>query len=96
MNIKKSKKSMNFLPYILLAIVVVFSLLILNNLNKEVKELNYTELTVQINSGNVTELTVTPKSASGVYIITGKLKDYSKNQSFKVTIPYTDTVISSL
>ena len=93
MNIKKSRKNMNFMPYILLAIVVVFSFIVLNNFNGDVKELNYTELTTQINNGNVTELSVTPKSASGVYIITGKLKDYSKNESFKVTVPYTDTVI---
>ena len=96
MNIKKSRKNMNFMPYILLAIVVIFSFVVLNNFNGDVKELNYTELTTQINNGNVTELAVTPKSASGVYIITGKLKDYSKNESFKVTIPYTDTVISTL
>ena len=96
MNIKKSKKSMNFMPYILLAIVIAFSLLILNNLSNDVKEFNYTELTTHIKSGDVTELSVTPKSGSGVYIVTGKLKDYSKNQSFKVTVPYTDTVISQL
>ena len=41
-------------------IVAFISLIILNNLNNDVKEFNYTELTTQINNGNVTELTVTP------------------------------------
>ena len=39
---------------------------------------------------------MTPRSSSGVYVVTGKLKDYEKNETFKVTVPYTDTVISSL
>jgi len=96
MNIKKSKKSMNFLPYILLLVVVIGSYLLLNTLGTEVHELNYTELTTQINDGNVEELSVTPKSASGVYVVSGRLKDYKKNETFKVTLPYTDTVISTL
>ena len=96
MNIKRSKKSMNFMPYILLLVVIFGSYLILSTVGNKVNELNYTELTTQLNDGNVEEIVVTPKSASGVYIVTGKLKDYAKNETFKVTVPYTDTVISSL
>ncbi len=96
MNIKRSKKSMSFMPYILLLFVILGSYLILNTVSNKVNELNYTELTSELNSGNVEEIVVTPKSASGVYVVTGKLKDYAKNETFKVTIPYTDTVISSL
>ena len=96
MNIKRSKKSMSFMPYILLLVVVIGSWLFLTTLGKEEHEMNYTELTTQINNSNVEELTVTPRSGSGVYIVTGRLKDYKKTESFKVTLPYTDTVISSL
>ena len=96
MNIKRSKKSMSFMPYILLLVVIFGSYLILSTVGNKVNELNYTELTTQLNDGNVEEIVVTPKSASGVYIVTGKLKDYAKNETFKVTVPYTDTVISSL
>ncbi len=96
MNIKRTKRSMNFLPYVLLVIVVSFSLLFLTTLGNKVNELNYTELTTQLNNGKVEEISVTPKSASGVYIITGRLKEYEKNETFRVTVPYTDTVISSL
>ncbi|MGM9878332.1 MAG: ATP-dependent zinc metalloprotease FtsH [Bacilli bacterium] len=96
MNIKKTKNSMNFMPYILLAMVVIGSYLFLNTMGTKINELNYTELTTQINEGNVTEISVTPKSASGVYIITGKLEGYGKGETFSVTVPYTDTVISSL
>ena len=96
MNIKRTKKTMNYMPYLLLAIVVGFSFIVLNKMGNKINEFNYTELTTKINNGEVTEINVTPKSASGVYIVTGKLKDYEKNETFKVTVPYTDTVISSL
>ena len=96
MNIKRNKKNISFMPYILLAVVIVCSYLFLNTLGTKVNTLNYTELVSQINDGNVTEIAVTPRSASGVYVITGKLSNYSKGETFSVTVPYTDTVISSL
>ncbi len=96
MNIKKTKRNTNLLPYLLLLLVVVGSLLFTSTLGNKVNELNYSELTSEISNDNVSEINVTPKSGSGVYVITGKLKDYKRNESFKVTVPYTDTVISSL
>ena len=44
-----------------------------------------------VSNQNVKELTVTPKSGAGVYILTGKLNNYGKGETFTVTIPYTDT-----
>ena len=96
MNIKKTKNSINFMPYVLLMIVVIGSYLFLNTMGNKVNDLNYTDLIKQINDGKVTEISVTPRSASGVYVITGKLEDYKKGETFSVTVPYTDTVISSL
>ncbi len=96
MNIKRNKRNISFMPYILLVVVIVCSYLFLNTLGTKVNTLNYTELVGQINDGNVTEIAVTPRSASGVYVITGKLSSYSKGETFSVTVPYTDTVISSL
>ena len=96
MNIKKTKRNVNYLPYLLLVMVIVGSLLFTNSLGKKVNELNYTQLTAEINNDQVTEINITPRSGSGVYIVTGKLKDYSKNETFKATVPYTDTVISTL
>ena len=96
MNIKKTKRSMNFMPYVLLMVVIIGSYLFLNTLGTKVNNLSYTELTNNLNDDKVTELAVTPKSGAGVYVITGKLKGYSKTESFSVTVPYTDTVISTL
>ena len=96
MNIKKSKNNMSFVPYILLAVVIIGSYLFLNNIGTKVNELNYSELVTEMKDGNVKEITVTPKSGAGVYVITGKLKDYGKGETFSLTVPYTDTVISTL
>ena len=96
MNIKKTKRNINFMPYLLLFAVVVTSYIFLNSISTKINELNYTELTSDINSGKVTELNVTPRNSSGVYELTGKMEGYKKGETFKVTIPYTDTVISSI
>ncbi len=96
MNIKKTKRNMNLMPYLLLFAVVVTSYIFLNSISTKVNELNYTELTSEINSGKVTELNVTPRNSSGVYELTGKMEGYKKGETFKVTVPYTDTVISSI
>ena len=93
---KKSKRNMNFMPYLLLLVVVITSYIFLNSISTKVNELNYTELTTEINSGKVTELNVTPKNSSGLYELTGKMNGYKKGEIFKVTVPYTDTVISSI
>ncbi len=96
MNIKRSKKSMNFMPYVLLVAVIISSYLFLNTIGTKINNISYTELTTELEKGTVTEITVTPKSGAGVYVISGKLKTYKSNEKFNVTIPYTDTVVSSL
>ncbi|MCI7084403.1 MAG: ATP-dependent zinc metalloprotease FtsH [Tenericutes bacterium] len=87
---------MNLMPYVILTIVVLGSYLFLNSFSTKVNKMDYNELTKEIGNNNVKELTVTPKNAAGVYILTGKLNNYGKGETFTVTIPYTDTVISSV
>ena len=96
MNIKKTKKSMNLMPYIVLTIVVIGSYIFLNSFSTKINKIDYNELTKEIENNNVKELVVTPKNAAGVYILSGKLNNYGKGETFTVTIPYTDTVVSSI
>ena len=96
MNIKKTKKSMNLMPYIVLTIVVIGSYMFLNSFSTKINKMDYNELTKEIENNNVKELVVTPKNAAGVYILSGKLNNYEKGETFTVTIPYTDTVVSSV
>ena len=96
MNIKKTKKSMNLMPYIVLTIVVIGSYIFLNSFSTKINKMDYNELTKEIENNNVKELVVTPKNAAGVYILSGKLNNYGKGETFTVTIPYTDTVVSTV
>ncbi len=96
MNIKKTKKSMNLMPYIVLTIVVIGSYIFLNLFSTKINKMDYNELTKEIENNNVKELVVTPKNAAGVYILSGKLNNYGKGETFTVTIPYTDTVVSTV
>ncbi len=96
MNIKKSKKNISFMPYLILVAVIISTYVFLNTIGTKVNNITYTELTTELEKDNVKEIAVTPKSGAGVYVITGKLKDGAKNETFSVTVPYTDTVISTL
>ena len=73
MNVKKTKKSMNFIPYLLLIAFVCGAYLYLNTFGRKVNTLDYNELVKELANNNVTEIDVTPKSSSGIYVITGKL-----------------------
>ena len=96
MNIKRNKRSMNIMPYLILLIVVFGTYIFINTAGTKINKLDYNEFTSELSSGNVTELNVTPKSSSGVYILTGKLEGYKKGEKFTVQVPYTDTVISTI
>ena len=96
MNIKNRKNNISFLPYLVLAVIILIAFLYTNTLGSKVNKLAYNEFTTELNNGKVTELNVVPRSSSNVYVITGKLSTYGKRESFIVTVPYTDTIISSL
>ena len=96
MNIKKRKNNMSFLPYLILIVVVVGAYFYMSTIGRKVNKIDYSELTKELTNNNVSELNVVPKSGSGVYVITGKLNSYKKGESFSVTVPYTDTLISSI
>ena len=96
MNIKKNKNGLNLLPNTLLAVVVICAYLFLGTLGVSTNELTHTELMKEMSAGKVNEMTVTPKMADGIYIITGKIEGYKEGETFTVTVPYTDKVISDI
>ena len=55
MNIKKTKKSMNLMPYIVLTIVVIGSYIFLNSFSTKINKMDYNELTKEIENNNVKE-----------------------------------------
>ena len=97
MNIKKNnKKIFNLTPYLVLIIVIFCAYLFLDTASTKINEIDYSDLVKEINNGNATEIAVTPKSDAGVYVITGKLKNYKKGEVFSTQIPYTDSVITPI
>ncbi len=80
-------------PYVLLFIIMIGIVLFYNLSRFKVNEFTYDQLISEFSKSTVKEITITPKNSSGVYYITGKLKDYSDTESFKVNVPLAETVL---
>ena len=97
MNVKRNKSDnfKNFLPYLVLAGVILIVIGALNMQGTKVHELKTGELISNLEENKVTEVTVTPKSNESVYYIEGKLKGYKKTESFesKVVTSELDSVL---
>ena len=83
-------------PYIILFLVILGTLVFYNIGQIKVNKLTYDELITELSKDTVKSIEVTPKSNAGVYNITGKLKDYSKNEEFRVNVPLSETVIEKI
>ena len=94
MNKKVVKKSI--FSYVLLALVIFGVIYFFTVLNKKVDELSYSELIKSMNKKQITELKITPNNSAGVYELTGKMKNYDDNESFKASAPLADETIKEL
>ena len=94
MNNKKVAKQ--GFPYIILVVMMLGILLTINLGNREVHKITYNELIDELASDNVESITISEKTSSGVYYITGKLEDYEKNETFKTNVPLSDSVIERI
>ena len=92
----KNAVKRGILPYIFLVVIILGVYYFYGVFNKEVHALSYKELITAIEEKKVTEMKITPKERSSVYEISGKLKDYKKDESFFVRVPLTDTVVSNI
>ena len=94
MNKKEIKKGI--IPYVILIVIMLGVIYFFNILNVRVNKLTYDDFLNNLNNNKIEELTVIPSIDGGVYNITGKLKDYEENESFKVTAPYSDEVMKQI
>ena len=94
MNKKTVKKGL--LPYIFLFVFIIVMLLAYNMLNTNTHEISYDEFLSNLNNQKITELEVIPKTRSQTYEITGKLKEYEKNELFSLSIPMSDEFLSKI
>ncbi len=94
MNKRDNKKNYISYGFILIFFLVVF--LLVNSLGNKENILTYNEFMSNLNDGNVTELSITPKQSSSIYNITGKLEGYAENESFSLKAPYSDSVVAEI
>ena len=93
---KKNNITKQTMPYLILILVIFGTLVFYNIGNTKINKLNYDELITELSKDTVKSIEVTPKSNAGVYYITGKLKDYGKNEEFKVNVPLSETVLNKI
>ena len=86
MNKKNKNTFMQMLPYIILVGVIICVLFLYGGTQTKIYELKTGELLSYLNSGEVTEMTITPKSSESVYYINGKLDSYNDNEYFTVKV----------
>jgi len=94
MNRKVVKKSI--FSYILLALIIFGVIYFFTVLNKKVNDLSYSQLIKSMDNNKITELKITPNNNAGVYELTGKMKGYKDNESFKASAPLADETIKEL
>ena len=79
----KNNRMKNSLPYLISFGVMLFVIIILEFQGNTVNELSTGKLLKELESGNVTEITITPNNNESVYYIEGKLEGYKETESFK-------------
>jgi cell division protease FtsH len=90
-NLKKG-----LLPYIMLFVIIITIVYFFNVMNQKINNITYNNLLENINAGKVEEITITPRSRSAIYEITGRLDSYKEKEMFKVLVPLTDEVIERI
>ena len=93
---KKKVVKKSIFSYVLLALVIFGVIYFFTVLNKKVNELSYSELIKSMDKKQITELKITPNNSAGVYELTGKMKNYDDNESFKASAPLADETIKEL
>ena len=84
------------LPYVFLIIFFILILTLVNGMNVETHEITYSKFMKEVEKGQVKEIEIVPHSKSSIYTVTGRLKDYKKNEYFVFNMPLTDETMVTL
>ncbi len=94
MNKKVVKRGL--LPYLFLFIFLFAIMMLVGSMNQKVHEFSYNKFMKNVEDKKVAEINVIPRGKSGVYAITGKLKEYGENETFTFNMPLTDETMVKL
>ena len=84
------------MPYVFLLIFIIGCMLLVNLQGSVVKELNASEFMTALEENKIEEITIINKVRSKNYEITGKLKDYKENESFKLYLPVSEEFMKKI
>lgn len=92
----KNSIKRGLLPYLFLVLIIFGVYYLFSVFNQNVNVFTYDQLVESLNSGKVTELSITPKERAVVYEIRGKMEGYQENESFFARVPLSDEVIKTV
>ena len=93
---KQKKKTNSMIPYIFLLLFIILCMVYVNLNNRKINELTASEFITNLNEAKVSELKIITKVRSENYEVTGKLKDYDKNESFILYLPVSEEFIKKI
>ena len=94
MNKKNVKRGL--LPYVFLVLLILVVYYIFGATNVDVNKITYSEFLKELENNKVTELTITPNSSQGLYVLTGKLEGYEENETFSSTAVLSDATLDEI
>lgn len=92
----KKSKTKQSVPYIVLILFIVAVLVMANIGDTKINNFTYDEFLNKLSNNEVTEITTTERKSYGIYNITGKLKDYGKNEYFKVDAQLSEKTVETI
>jgi len=93
---KNKKKANNMLPYVFLLFFIIACLIFVNTKGRVVNELTASEFITNLNNSDIIELKIITKVRSENYEVTGKLRDYEKNESFILYLPVSEEFMKKI
>ena len=94
MNKNAVKKGL--LPYLTLILFFIGTIILMDTLNQKTNKLNYDKFMKSLNKGEVTELTIIPRSGASVYELKGKMKNYNENEIFSLKVPLSEEIMAKI
>ena len=92
----KKVKTKQTIPYIILLIVIVTVLAMFSFGGIKVNTLTKDEFYNALAEDKVKEIVTSEHSGDGIYYVTGKLKDYKDNETFKVNLDLSESTVEFL
>ena len=96
MNNNNKNIKRGLVPYLFMFIVMLGVFYVFNIMNTKVNKLTYNEFMTELTEGNMKSIAVTARDSAQTYEVTGKLKNYGKNETFFARLPKSEEVMKKI